>query len=199
MFIKLTRTDGTPIWINSTYIVTVEPRKAGGAVVVPIGDGLDYDVMDEPDAVFKMMGEKPVQPKVSRAKTKKTADDEAAAESAKAATASAPGGEDKAKPAAKKTRAKAAKKTAATKSADAGDAEPLPAATELPEEKTPLDLDETSIARLRKLAPRTVKKLYNTLMSQFKTADASVTVKALADNGVITVGADDHISWTIPF
>ena len=29
MFIKLTRTDGRPIWINPEFIVTVEGRKDG--------------------------------------------------------------------------------------------------------------------------------------------------------------------------
>ena len=32
MFIKFTRLDGTPIWINSTFVVTVEPRRNGGRI-----------------------------------------------------------------------------------------------------------------------------------------------------------------------
>ena len=56
MFIKLTRTDGRPIWINPEFVVTVEDRKGGGAIVVPAGDGLDYDVKESPDAVMRMCG-----------------------------------------------------------------------------------------------------------------------------------------------
>ena len=39
MFIKLTRFDNRPVWLNASFIVTVEPRRDGnGAVVVPIGE-----------------------------------------------------------------------------------------------------------------------------------------------------------------
>ena len=47
-FVRLTRLDGSPIWLNASFVVTVEPRKGGGSVVVPIGDGLDYDVKEPP-------------------------------------------------------------------------------------------------------------------------------------------------------
>ena len=56
MFIKLTRFDNRPVWLNASFIVTVEPRRDGnGAVVVPIGDGLDYDVRETPTEVLKML------------------------------------------------------------------------------------------------------------------------------------------------
>ena len=54
MYIKLTRLDNTPIWINASFVVTIEPRKGGGSVVVPIGDGLDYDVKETPEAVLSL-------------------------------------------------------------------------------------------------------------------------------------------------
>lgn len=59
MFIKLTRMDSTPIWLNAAFIVTVEPRKGGGAIVVPIGDGLDYEVREKPAAVLSMLSAVP--------------------------------------------------------------------------------------------------------------------------------------------
>ena len=38
MFITLTRFDNRPVWLNASFIVTVEPRRDGnGAVVVPTG------------------------------------------------------------------------------------------------------------------------------------------------------------------
>ena len=59
MFIKLTRTDGRPIWINPEFVVTVEDRKGGGAIVVPAGDGLDYDVKESSEAVMRLCGGEP--------------------------------------------------------------------------------------------------------------------------------------------
>ena len=55
MYIKLTRLDNSPIWLNAAFIVTIEPRKQGGSIVVPIGDGLDYDVREKPDEVLAML------------------------------------------------------------------------------------------------------------------------------------------------
>ena len=56
MYIKLTRFDNRPVWINAAFVVTVEPRRDGsGAVVVPIGDGLDYDVRESPEEVLRML------------------------------------------------------------------------------------------------------------------------------------------------
>ena len=56
MYIKLTRFDNRPVWINAAFVVTVEPRRDGsGAVLVPIGDGLDYDVRESPEEVLRML------------------------------------------------------------------------------------------------------------------------------------------------
>ena len=61
MYIKLTRFDNRPVWLNAAFVVTVEPRKDGsGAVVVPIGDGLDYDVRESPEDVLRMLEGAPV-------------------------------------------------------------------------------------------------------------------------------------------
>ena len=59
MYIKLIRLDGSPIYINASFIVTIEPRKGGGSIVVPIGDGLDYDVRESPEKVLAMLGDAP--------------------------------------------------------------------------------------------------------------------------------------------
>ena len=59
-FVRLTRLDGSPIWLNASFVVTVEPRKGGGSVVVPIGDGLDYDVRETPEAVLSYLDGAPV-------------------------------------------------------------------------------------------------------------------------------------------
>ena len=62
MFIQLTRTDGVPVWLNACFVVTVEPSRSGGSIVVPIGDGLDYEVRESPDTVLAMLeGAPPVR------------------------------------------------------------------------------------------------------------------------------------------
>ena len=60
MFIKLTKLDNSPVWLNASFIVTVEPRKGGGSIVVPIGDGLDYDVREKPEDVLARLEGAPV-------------------------------------------------------------------------------------------------------------------------------------------
>ena len=54
MFIKLTRTDGTPVWLNPEFIVRIEPWKKGSAVAAA-GDG-DFEVMEDPRAILAMAG-----------------------------------------------------------------------------------------------------------------------------------------------
>lgn len=61
MYIKLTKIDSTPIWLNASFIVTIEPRRNNpGSVVVPIGDGLDYDVRESPEQVLALLENAPV-------------------------------------------------------------------------------------------------------------------------------------------
>ena len=55
MFIRLTRTNGVPVWLNASFIVTIEPGRDGGSIVVPIGDGLDYEVRESPETVLSMI------------------------------------------------------------------------------------------------------------------------------------------------
>ena len=56
MFIRLTRIDGQAVWFNSSYIVTVEPRKGSGSLVVPLGDGIDYEVREQAEKIVEAMG-----------------------------------------------------------------------------------------------------------------------------------------------
>ena len=59
MYIKLTRMNGRPIWLNASFVVTVEPTPIGGAIVVPIGDGLDYEVRESPETVLALLADAP--------------------------------------------------------------------------------------------------------------------------------------------
>ena len=54
MFIKLTKTDGTPVWMNPEFIVRFEPWKKGSAVAVA-GDG-DFEVMEDTRIILAMAG-----------------------------------------------------------------------------------------------------------------------------------------------
>ena len=182
MYIKLTRFDNRPVWINAAFVVTVEPRRDGsGAVVVPIGDGLDYDVRESPEEVLRMLEGCPapqvVPVPVSDSLTKTPADVSPEPER-KPPEPVAEEGPVAEKPA-KKPRAK---KPAAAK-------KPKPA------KKPTLELSDDEVARLGKLAPKSVAKLKNTLSTQFRVADVSETVAALEAKGVIKLDGN-HVNWT---
>ena len=187
MFIKLTRLDGSPIWINAAFVVTVEPRKGGGAVVVPIGDGLDYDVLESPEAVLAKLADAPaaavVPVPVSDALAPTPADVSPEPEPAP------PPEEEKPVRKAPRQKAKASSKTAAAaKSASRGKAQPKPPVS---------DLTDEDLERLRRMAPGSVKKLQNTLATQFNVADAEKVMKSLAERGVLVVGGN-RVVWQKP-
>lgn len=182
MYIKLTRFDNRPVWINAAFVVTVEPRRDGsGAVVVPIGDGLDYDVRESPEEVLRMLEGCPapqvVPVPVSDCLTKTPADvsPEPERKPPEPVVEETPVAE---KPA-KKPRTK---KPAATKKAK-------------PAKKPTLELSDEEVARLGKLAPKSIAKLKNTLSTQFRVADVSETVAALEAKGVIKLDGN-HVNWT---
>jgi len=189
-FVRLTRLDGSPIWLNASFVVTVEPRKGGGSVVVPIGDGLDYDVRETPEAVLSYLDGAPV-PEVVPVPTSDaltpTPDDVS------------PEGDDdakKAEPEAEKPARKTARKTAKRKGAAAEKAEETPA-FEQPQASPAADLLDDEIARLRKMAPRTVKKLQNTLMTQFKSVNAEAALATLVSRGVVVIDGT-RVNWQQP-
>ncbi len=215
MFIKLTRTDGRPIWINPEFIVTVEGRKDGGSIVVPGGDGLDYDVKESPQTVMDLCGGKveaaeippppalpadpPPQEKVTEAKSTVSGEP--------AASEPVP---------AKKRGRKASKAAAAPEPAPvpetppateppavAAEAEPATPAEEKPaakprkrtsRKKPAIDLTDEQMARLRKMAPGSRQKLLNTLV-HLKVPNAEATAVALIANKVLEILPDNHVNW----
>lgn len=213
MFIKLTRFDNRPVWLNASFIVTVEPRRDGnGAVVVPIGDGLDYDVRETPAEVLKLLEGAP-EPKVvpvpvSDCLTKTPADVSpepekkdpppppppapAPAAPEVSAAEEAPQVEESGKKPRKRTTRKTTKsavekKPRAAKKAD----EPKP---EPPAAPLKLELSDDQVARLRKMAPKSLAKIKNTLATQFHVGDVVGTVAALAEKGVYKIDGN-HIEW----
>ena len=211
MYIKLTRFDNRPVWLNAAFVVTVEPRREGtGSVVVPIGDGFDYDVRESPEEVLRMLEGCPapqvVPVPVSDCLTKTPADVSPEPERKPAVTTpvtppSGPSGllrrgicegadgtvveVPAAKPAA--PAEKPAKKAAKPRK---------PAATKKPKvtKKPVLELSDEEVARLGKLAPKSIAKLKNTLSTQFRVSDVSETVAALEAKGVIKLDGN-HVNW----
>lgn len=212
MYIKLTRLDNTPIWINASFVVTVEPRKAGGSVVVPIGDGLDYDVKETTEAVLAMLDGAPapavvpvpappgLAPKtLGVAPEAEPTSTEASVAEPVADSVVKPVAESAVAPVKKTTRARKAKATPAaeaepTVEADGADkpAAKKPRARRTKKPEMPLTEDE--VARLRKLAPGTVRKLQNTLVAQFRTVEPEAAMAALEAHEILSLDRD-HIIW----
>jgi len=184
MFIKLTRFDNRPVWLNAAFIVTVEPRREGsGAVVVPIGDGLDYDVRESPEDVLRLLDGAPapavVPVPVSDGLAPTPADVSPEPEK--------PVPED-VKP---KKRAPRARKTPAKASAKES-AKPAP---EVTAPVLPLEaISEKDVERLRKLAPKSLVKLQNTLTTQFHVADLKAGVAYLVQKDVFKLDGN-RVVW----
>ena len=236
MFIKLTRLDNSPIWLNASFIVTVEPRKGGGTIVVPIGDGLDYEVREKAEAVLQMLDGAPV-PAVVPVPTSDglapTPDDVSPeperpepavpvrppkpeppvpADPVPAAEESAAAEPEPEKPARKRTTRKTAAKTTktatktrkrTTKKAEADEPAPEPAAEPPPAEPEPapaievvppIALTDAQIERLKRMMPRSVRKLSNTLIAQFRVDAPEPVIDALAAQGVVLLDGD-HVIW----
>ncbi|HBJ59917.1 MAG TPA: hypothetical protein DDY72_05720 [Verrucomicrobia bacterium] len=186
MYIKLTRTDKTPVWIQSVFIAALEPRRQGGTIVVPLGNDLDYEVTESPETILALLEGAPTPtvapvpaPRAPRAVftdviSETETDETPAAE------------EPPAEPAARapKTRTRTAtRKTAAKPKAKAPVADAP--ATELGAEQ---------LERLTKMAPGSVHKLRNTLETQFGAANAAATIAALEKKGLFKISRD-RVVW----
>lgn len=205
MFVKFTRLDNSPIWLNASFIVTVEPRRGGGSVVVPVGDGLDYDVRESPEAVLAILGEAPAPavlpiPTTDALVKKPVADTPAPAPQPSAQPVEQPAA---AEAPAKKPAKKTTRKKKAAVAEPAPEAQPSDPPTLQPSNPptlqpstppTALVLTEGEIERLRKLAPRTLRKLGNTLKTQFKFEDPEVGVQDLLSRGFILVN-EQRVHW----
>ena len=219
MFIRLTRTDGRPIWINPEFVVTVEDRKGGGSIVVPAGDGLDYDVKESPDAVMRMCaGEmplstaeqsvaRPVEPKAEEPVAQQTTEptdvlpmQDAPPVSVDQAEATVQALREKVKRLRKATESDKPEASTAGKPGtklDEEDAKPKPTAKprkKASRKKPAIDLTDEQMARLRKMAPGSRQKLLNTL-SHLKVPNAEATAVALIAHKVIEILPDNHVNW----
>ena len=209
MYIKLTRFDNTPVWINAAFVVTVEPRRqAVGSIVVPIGDGLDYEVRESPEQVLAMLDGAPVAAVVPVPPPKsltKTPDDVSAEPmTMTAADVLAVSEVEQVKTAADSTDvfANRAEKsaepefTAPIEGAEAPAKKTAKKTTRKPRAKKTAEAVPTAeqIERLRKMAPGSVKKLANTITSQLKLAGPDSIIEDLVRQGVLTLD-HDHVIW----
>lgn len=201
MFIRLTKTDGQPIWLNASFIVTVEPARSGGALVVPIGDGFDYEVKETPETVLAMLEGAPAPevvpvppPKILAPQPEDVSPDflrkedmrlEKPEKPEKPAEQPAPQ-----KPALQKRgRKKAQKKDAAAQ-------EEKPAAKPAPAEE-PEGFKEI-VADLKARKCRTGKRLRNAIKSYFNKTDENEIdriIEAMINGGYMLVAADGHVTW----
>ena len=227
MYVKLTQLNGKPIWFNQDYVVTVEPSKKGGALVVPLGDGLDYEVLESPAAIVESLGGSlvPSPPAVLQKAPPKQAEPAAAEEPSlpdfridgglivPVASPSQPA----AVPEKKKEEAlprKTRKHTTTKRGAKSTAAEnPAEAAAEKKTRKTAkkgtsaksktvrkeslpaLPLTDEQLVRLQKMSPGSMRKLVNTLMSQFAIAETTPVVDALMAREIISVTDQGHVNW----
>ncbi len=185
MFTKLTRINGSPVWLNASFIVTIEPGRQGGSIVVPIGDGLDYEVRETPAQVLSLLENAPTPDLVPvpavTALAKETTEEPtepvtySEPEPAKTEETLIP-----AKTRGRKT-ASTTKKTTRTRAKTS--------------KKPILDLTEEQVERLRKMAPGSVKKLQNTLLTQFRVPDAEATVAALVAHDVALTDEHGRVLW----
>lgn len=213
MFVKFTKLDGSFIWLNASYIVTVEPRKGGGSVVVPIGDGLDYDVREAPEKVLAMIEGAPSpavipvpvsdclaptpedvspEPETPKANVDTGSQEEVSPRQdvmVDAAKATVETEKPAMKPVKRGSRSR-------TKTGDEGVVAKKTVRSRS-KAKKPVVLDAEQMERLRKLAPGSVRKLINTIKTQFPTVDAEASVKALEVGGVIVLD-NEHVVWKSP-
>ena len=97
--------------------------------------------------------------------------------------------EEKPKPVVVPAAAKPAKKAAKPRKT-AAEKKPKPV------KKPKLDLSDEEVARLGKLAPKTLPKLKNTLVTQFHVEDPSATVAALEAKGVLSLDGS-RVNWNV--
>lgn len=207
MFIQLTRTDGSPVWLNASFVVTVEPSRGGGSIVVPIGDGLDYEVKETPEAVLAVLdGAPPAKvvpvppPKTLTPRPDDVSPDVNPADCDKASMPEA------APPASKKTRK--TKSSTVKKDVVAGPEkaeEPKPATkrkrsvSKKSPKKTSLPEDFQNIVESLKVRKcRTVKRLRNAMKSFHGKTDVEEMdriIEEMMNIGLILVEPDGHVKW----
>jgi uncharacterized protein YlzI (FlbEa/FlbD family) len=200
MYIKLTRMNGRPIWLNASFVVTVEPTPIGGAIVVPIGDGLDYEVRESPETVLALLAGTPAPAVVPVRPPRALAPqpEDVSPEEERPFDPEPEQPVEEAKPTKRGRRRKKNTEQSATastadkvQSTSAGDVSSM---TETPEPEGFREI----VADLKARKCRTGKRLRNAIKSYFKKTDEieiDYIIETMINRGYMLVGADGHVTW----
>ena len=225
MFIQLTRTDGVPVWLNACFVVTVEPTRGGGSIVVPIGDGLDYEVREAPETVLSLLEGAPpakvvpvpppkvltprpddVSPDVNPGDCDKVPEENAVPElqkkvrRKKSVPVRKPAADAEMKvspePSADGQSVKASEQVA-KKRRTASKKKTVPTA---PVEPQLPDDFEKIVEDLKSRKCRTVKRMRNAIKSFYGKTDSEEVeriINEMMSRGHILIGADGHVNWIV--
>jgi len=200
MYIKLTRMNGRPIWLNASFVVTVEPTPIGGAIVVPIGDGLDYEVRETPETVLALLSGAPAPAVVPVRPPRALAPqpEDVSPEEERPSDSEPEQPVEEAKPTKRGRRRKKNTEQSATastadrvQSTSAGDVSSM---TETPEPEGFREI----VADLKARKCRTGKRLRNAIKSYFKKTDETEIdhiIETMINKGYMLVGSDGHVTW----
>ena len=196
MYIKLTRMNGQPIWLNASFVVTVEPTRIGGAIVVPIGDGLDYEVRETPETVLALLAGAPapavVPVRPPRALVPQPED--VSPEDERPSDLEPEKPMEETKPAKRGRRRKKNAEQSSTAPTANTSAKEASRTTEPPEPEGFREI----VADLKARKCRTGKRLRNAIKSYFKKTDESEIdhiIETMINRGYMLVGADGHVTW----
>jgi uncharacterized protein YlzI (FlbEa/FlbD family) len=210
MFIQLTRTDGVPVWLNASFVVTVEPARSGGSIVVPIGDGLDYEVKESPEAVLALLDDAPpakvvpVPPPKALAPKPEYELSAAPKEESNPTTEVVPEVVEKKKK--RKLKSVAAKENVEPKVETTKAEEPkatkkkrrsTTAKKQPKKPELPADFQKV-VEGLKERKCRTVKRLRNAMKSFHGKSDEQEMdriIEEMMNMGLILVAADGHVKW----
>lgn len=200
MYIKLTRMNGRPIWLNASFVVTVEPTPIGGAIVVPIGDGLDYEVRETPETVLALLAGAPTPTIVPVPPPRALAPqpEDVSPEDERPSDPEPEKPVEETKPTKRgRRRKKNAESSATASTADKAQntsAEDVSRMTETPEPEGFREI----VADLKARKCRTGKRLRNAIKSYFKKTDEieiDYIIETMINRGYMLVGADGHVTW----
>ena len=192
MFIKLTKTDGTAVWLNPDFIVRIEAWKQGSAVAAA-GDG-DFEVKETPRAILEMAGgmagETPATTVEAEQHKRKTRTRRKAEAAQPAEVAEAP----KAEAAPEPTPAPVPESTPAPEPVP--EPAPAPSGNLFPE---PPDEVAAAAAILKKQRCRSRKRIQNTIksMNPKMSMDAARTLlEQMEARGFVIIDAQGHATFT---
>ena len=200
MYIKLTRMNGQPIWLNASFVVTVEPTRGGGSIVVPIGDGLDYEVRESPEAVLALLAGAPAPAVVPVPPPRALAPqpEDVSPEDERPADPEPEKPVEETKPAKRGRRRKKNVESSATAStADKTQNTSVQEVSRAPETPEPEGFKEI-VADLKARKCRTGKRLRNAIKSYFKKTDETEIdhiIETMINKGYMLVGSDGHVTW----